>query len=348
MYISKAFGNFSDNRTIFALYQTVMELNYIIIFAAGVLVIAAFSFIFNKREGSSSSKIADTKLRDLTAQLQTVTKENEKLKAAMKSLQEYTHRVEMVNLELMAQKEKLEYNKIRLTHLQKQKEQFFATVVHDIKNPASSIKGFVELLENYDHNAEEQHEIMRTILAASASILDLAQKISVQIANQDGDHSPQYIKTSLKAIIDTVCSRNMVYAKSKKVKLINSSSDSLPYILIDKEKIGEAIENLVNNAIKYAPAETNVLVKAYYSDENVTVEVADDGVGIADEDLKKIFGKGAVLSNKPTGGEKQSGLGLWIVKSFVEEHGGNVSIKTKLGAGSVFKIELPRKSGTKA
>ena len=129
-----------------------------------------------------------------------------------------------------------------------------------------------------------------------------------------------------------------------KVKLVKKISSQLPELNIDADKIEEALDNLLNNAIKFAPQDTIVELSSYLKDENkktVVIAVRDTGVGLSEEDLRRSFQKGATLSAKPTGLEQSSGLGLWIVKKIIEEHGGKVWVESKLGFGSTFAFELP-------
>lgn len=263
------------------------------------------------------------------------------LKNQVTSLQLNVKNLESANLELSAQKEKLMDSKHQLQKLQAQKDSLFAMAVHDIKNPAAAIKSYVELLESYDLNAQDQQEILASLVDTSSRIVNLAQQMSVIIAQQAPEPALSLEPASIKSIIDSICNRNFAYAKRKNIKLINNSSPHVPKTLMDISKMEEVIDNLVNNAIKFAPEETVVQVRTFFSETKITVEVEDNGVGLSEEDVKKAFEKGGRLSAQPTGGEGSSGLGLWIVKNIIEEHGGTVSIKSKPGVGSTFGFELP-------
>jgi signal transduction histidine kinase len=246
-----------------------------------------------------------------------------------------------VNNELSQQKERLSSSKQQLESLQQRKEDLFAMAIHDIKNPAGAIKGYVDLLRSYDLNAVEQQEIMGHLVQTSSRIVEIAQSISTIIAEAETNNSLKLKRSPIKAIIDDVCNRNLVYANGKSVKIINSSSPDSPPVLVDKFKIEEAIENLVNNAIKFAKPETIVQVRSYFSSTDVIIEVADNGVGMSKEDAARAFSKGAKLTAQPTGGETSSGLGLWIVKNIIEGHGGKIELESKLGSGTKFTIKLP-------
>ena len=252
--------------------------------------------------------------------------------------------LETANLELLKQRDKLLYSKEKLELLQIKKNEMFAIAVHDIKNPAGAIQGYIQLLESYDLNATEQKEIMQSLIDTSAHIVKLAHDMAVVVAKEEPEAVLNIDNSSIKKIIDSVCIRNSAYAKSKNIKLINNSSPSIPDILMDAEKIEEVVENLVGNAIKFAPPKTIVQVRSFLSGNKVVVEVIDNGVGLSDSDLSKVFAKGQSLTPKPTGDEKSSGLGLWIVKKIIDDHNGNVSVKSKLGVGSTFSFELPNNS----
>ena len=161
------------------------------------------------------------------------------------------------------------------------------------------------------------------------------------IAQNKPEPMLKFESASIKKVIDKVCNQNMSYAKAKKVTLLNKSSNELPNVKMDDVKIEDVIDNLVNNAIKYGPENTIVEVRASVKNNMLTVEVKDNGVGLSENDMKRAFQKGAVLSAKPTGIEQSSGLGLWLVKKTIDEHNGKVWVESKLSIGSTFAFELP-------
>ena len=292
------------------------------------------------------------KINELTEYINHLKKEFKKLDIHNKFLNEQVHDLktyvsdlETANAQLVEQKEKLAESKHKLEALQEKKEKLFAIAVHDIKNPASAIKGYVELLEGYDLNANEQQEIMQFLIDTSGRIVELAQQMSIVIAKEEPEQELNFQKASIKSIIDKVCNLNFAYAKKKNIKIVNNSSAHSPEIIFDPEKIFEVVDNLISNAIKYSKSETVVQVRSYFNDKKVFVEVIDSGIGIAPEDMSKIFIKGAKLSSKPTGGEESSGLGLWIVKNIIDDHKGKIWVTSKQGIGSTFTFELPILNG---
>jgi signal transduction histidine kinase len=266
---------------------------------------------------------------------------NEYLKKQKADLEENIKNLESINVDLIAQKEKLVESKRQLELLHTQKDELFAMAIHDIKNPLSAMRGYIELLNSYELNATEQHEVMTSLVSSSENVCKLTQSMCTIIAQERPEPTLKFASTSMKKIIDDICNQNMSYAKAKSIKLFNKSSVGLPDIAIDEVKIQEAIENLVNNAIKYGPPESTIEVRTFIKGNALTVEVQDTGVGLSEEDLKRVFQKGAILTPKPTGLEQSSGLGLWLVKRTIEEHGGKVWVNSKVGTGSTFGFELP-------
>jgi len=293
-----------------------------------------------KKEELTDYKYSYDKLK---AEAKNLLEANGFLKIQIQELKDYVKDLETANVELVSQKEKLQDSNRQLSELQKHKDDLFAIAVHDIKNPASIIKGLIDLLTDYDLNAQEQQHIIKSLSETSSRIIDLAQKMSQVCARQKSEPEMVMEPASLKEVIDTVYKRNMAYANSKNIKLINNTSINTPNVVIDKGKIDEVVDNLINNAIKYGPEGTIVQVKSFFNQSKVTVEVIDTGVGFSEEDLKKVFQKGEVLSASPTGGETRSGLGLWIVKKIIEEHGGQITLESRKGKGSRFLFDLPIK-----
>jgi signal transduction histidine kinase len=112
----------------------------------------------------------------------------------------------------------------------------------------------------------------------------------------------------------------------------------------DHERLREAIDNLVSNAVKYSPVGGEIAVSAERAGHEVVVRVQDDGPGLSPEDAGRVFGRFQRLSAKPTGGETSTGLGLSIAKQIVDLHNGRIFVETAgTGGGAVFVIALPDK-----
>lgn len=269
--------------------------------------------------------------------------EIENLRAQIDGLVERTRELELRNKELQEQIHSLSQNKLDLEKLQTQKDELFAQIIHDIKNPAAIIHNLVELLRSYDNQAIDQQEIIQDIELTSQRILKLSQEFSRIVALEANRIPIEVMEAPLNEVVRDIVRLNQFNAERKSIKLLSELSEDIPDAEFDPQKISEVIENLVSNAIKFTNPGGIVKVRTYQKDAFVCCEVIDTGIGLTEEDIKKAFTKGAKLSAKPTAGESSTGLGLWIVKKLIDVHKGKVWVKSVLGKGSTFGFYLPIK-----
>jgi signal transduction histidine kinase len=274
--------------------------------------------------------------------------ENEKLKQELQSLRDQidalSNRADELNKqnkELKDNLDKISKSKSELEELQKQKDDLFAIIIHDIKNPAALIKSLVELLRSYDLTATEQQEVMEDIFVTTKKIVSLSQEVTKVLALESNTLKLNKEPVNIKYIVDEVVKRNMIAANNKSIAMKSEVPDNLPEIEIDAQKIEEVIENLISNAIKFSNEGGKVRVLAKANSRELTVEVSDNGLGLSEEDVNNAFQRGARLSARPTAGEHSSGFGLWIVKKMIEAHNGKVWVKSALGRGSTFAFSIP-------
>jgi signal transduction histidine kinase len=130
-------------------------------------------------------------------------------------------------------------------------------------------------------------------------------------------------------------------AKSKNIHIFVHNTATVSTVLADEQAVIQVLDNLISNAVKYSPHGKQVFVRVLRNAQNVRVEVQDEGEGISEADMTKLFGKFARLSARPTGGEHSTGLGLSIVKKMVEAMNGRVWCESELGKGATFIVKLP-------
>jgi signal transduction histidine kinase len=276
--------------------------------------------------------------------------ENANLKAEMSSMKGQidamsvrSNELASRNKEMEAKIELLSKSKSDLEELSKQKDELFAIVIHDIKNPAAIIKNLVDLLRSYDLTANEQQEIIEDIAETTLKIVQLSQEVTKILTLESSMLMLNLEPSPIKYIIDDVITRNKPNAYRKKMSLFAEVDSNLPDLEIDSAKIDEVLDNLISNAIKFTQEGGSIRVKAYKELRDIIVEVSDNGLGLSEEDVAKAFRRGQKLSNKPTGGETSTGIGLWIVKKIIDAHHGKVWIKSVLGKGSTFAFSIPQK-----
>jgi signal transduction histidine kinase/tetratricopeptide (TPR) repeat protein len=251
--------------------------------------------------------------------------------------------------EINAQKEniglqnvELEKKNEALSFLNEEKNHLIGIVAHDLRNPLSQIKGLVSVLQMSEEEVtkEEKEEYVRLIKNA---IDRMAMMINKTLdVNAIDSHRANLTKEKhdISAIFDTVANDFEKGAKTKNIQLIRQIEPQIIVPNMDKNYLTQIFENLISNAIKYSPSDTSVFLKAYKNSNFVTIEVRDEGQGISEEDMSRMFGKFQQLSAKPTKGEKSIGLGLSIVKKYVEAMGGKVWCESELGKGATFIVEF--------
>ena len=307
----------------------------IIIFSIQFIII--LYLVVNQKSGGSKYEVPN----ELIAENKRLAEENASMYSRVDAMKKNIVDLKGANLDLMAQKDALLQSKAQLEDLQAKKIELIEMAIHDIKNPAAAIRGYIELLESYDLNAVEQNSIIHSLFEISSQIIDITKEMTELMEKNKTVIELNIRKISVSEIITNVIRKNQGYAKTKEITLQQNIPADIPEIEADRTKIQEVIENLVNNAIKYGPKGTIVKLKASQHDSRLNIEVSDDGFGLSAEDIDNAFKKGSVLSTEPTGGETRSGLGLWIVKRIIEEHGGSVKVRSNVGKGSVFSFTLP-------
>jgi signal transduction histidine kinase len=143
------------------------------------------------------------------------------------------------------------------------------------------------------------------------------------------------------ALVSEVAEANRPLAVNKQQTIAVSAPPNI-VTMCDTDRIREAIDNLVSNAIKYSPIGGKISVAVAHEDDNTVIRVTDQGAGLSPEDLGRLFGRFQRLSAKPTAGESSTGLGLSIVKRIVDMHGGEVTAASPgPNKGSTFTVTLP-------
>ncbi len=311
-------------------------------------------FYFQKRYNEAESKTNAYKQRLLKAKetYDKLVKDFEELKEKFKGneekiaeLQSYIQELEEINAQLSKEKKIAEEKLRNLEELKKKRDEYFAMNIHDLKNPINVIKGYASLVKEYDLNADEQAEIMESMIRSAdkmiAIVSDMTDVIKGDIDKEQKEQKTSREGVSIPKLLNGIIKSNMAYAKRKNIKITNNVTDALPEIQGETVKISSVLDNLINNAIKYGPPGTEVKIESKFDDNYLYIEVIDNGTGIPESELKTIFDKGVIGSNKPTSHEDQTGLGLWIVKDTIDNHGGEVWVKSKIKEGTTFGFKLP-------
>jgi signal transduction histidine kinase len=222
------------------------------------------------------------------------------------------------------------------------KRQVLCALAHDIKTPLNVIQGYAELLaephsgySNSRESASYLNCIRQNINRIAKMITDFLDVSKLESLKSEGGND----SIQLNAIAEDVVLEQMVTARAKNLRLALELDENLEPVLGDFTQMQRALSNLVSNAIKFTPSGGSITVKSQRINKSVTIEVKDTGVGIPMEEMSGLFSEFHRLRSEVN--TEGTGLGLFIVKSIVENHGGNVSVQSEVGQGSTFTIRLP-------
>jgi len=233
----------------------------------------------------------------------------------------------------------------RLRQANSFKSEILGTVAHDLKNPLGVILGRTEILKELiansgmlDDNAQAQIAYIRDAANRLTEMVDdlvadaMADALDITIRREPVDIS---------VLVQEVAEANRPLAARKKQTVTVSAPQ--PYTaMCDSDRIREAIDNLVSNAVKYSPISGTIDIIVTQEGDNIVIQVTDQGAGLSPEDISRLFGRFQRLSAKPTAGETSTGLGLSIVKRITDLHGGRITVDSAgHDKGATFKMQLP-------
>jgi len=256
------------------------------------------------------------------------------------NLQELMARIN-VGERIVGLEQKLLEKQRELSDNNQMKNKFIGIVAHDLRNPLISIRGFSELLLKDSKNfSGEQNEFLDIIHATSRNMLaminDLLDISRIESGNMHLDLKPGSLKQLIMEKIQIISLQ-----AAKKHITIHKDLSAIPEIIFDAHRLGQAVDNLITNAIKFSPGGSNVYLRLEQENEQVSFSVTDEGPGIPQEEQHLLFSEFHRLSVRPTGGETSTGLGLTIAKKIIEAHNGRIDFKSRDGMGSTFRLILP-------
>jgi len=256
-------------------------------------------------------------------------------------VRERTHALTTANSRLSAQWS-------RLRRANEFKSEILGTVAHDLKNPLGVILGRAEMLNELA--AMEPIPLPRIqdqlghIRSSARQLTEMVNELISDAMMDTLDIAIRHESVDLAAMLAEIVVSNRALAE-KKQQTIHFASPPQQIWNCDPDRMREAVDNLVSNAIKYTPVGGRMELSMSVDDDGIAICVKDEGPGLSTDDLARLFGRFQRLTAKPTGGESSTGLGLSIVKRIVELHGGTVSAESDgPGRGATFIIRLPMAS----
>lgn len=229
-----------------------------------------------------------------------------------------------------------------LEEADKLKLEFLANISYQLRTPLNAISGFAEILahEYFGTLNERQQEYTTGIVEAGDRLLGLIDSILDLSTIEAGYMELDFQPTDLAEVFDQIAELAADWGRKQAIQVVMTPPQNTGPFLADAQRLRQILMNLISNSLKYTPAGGHIWVFAESDDQSVTVVVHDDGVGIAQEDQSRVLN---AFERRPQGREdKGAGLGLTLVKSFVELHGGKLAIDSEPGAGTTIRCHLPR------
>jgi len=226
------------------------------------------------------------------------------------------------------------------------KTELVSMVAHELRSPLTSISGFSELLLDPTVNREQSEEYATIILKEANRLSELINKFLDISKIESGKSQVKKSPMQICDVLDKVLDVNLHQAEKKGIVVSVKVAPDIPLVLADRDMIEQAVLNLFSNAVKYSPENTAIEIRLKDTDDAVLFEIEDNGYGISEESLPKIFDKFyRVSDNEHVRETSGTGLGLSLVKEIVEIHGGTISVKSKVGEGSTFSFTIPKYTG---
>lgn len=227
--------------------------------------------------------------------------------------------------------------------LDQMKSDFISVAAHQLRTPLATLKWLFKLLLDGDGGAltDKQMDLIAKGYQRNDEVIEIVNNL-LDVSEIEGGRLPfTFTETTLTDILKQVVDASQVHAQRKQVTVTLKQLHDLPPLKIDRQKIKMAVQNLIDNAVKYSNSNNAVTVEYSIDNDEVVVQIVDQGIGMSEETKDKLFTKffrgREAVSKDPSG----SGLGLYIVRNIIVKHGGSIDFTSQLGKGTTFTIRLP-------
>ncbi len=255
-----------------------------------------------------------------------------------------TENISNANNTIMKQQVKLNKQYNDLKEVNATRDKFFSIIAHDLKNPISAFMGVSNFLVKkfQDLSKDEIKEFIDEVNSSAKQLYELLENLLLWSKSQRGLINYHPMELELKSLILHNVDLLKMNADNKKIQLEYSIIENIK-VFADPNMINTILRNLITNAIKFTYEDGKVEIKAEIKDDFAILSVTDTGVGIAEENLNKLFKVENSISTLGTEHETGTGLGLILCKEFVEKHNGKIWVESKINYGSTFFFTIPLK-----
>ncbi len=229
----------------------------------------------------------------------------------------------------------------RFKQLDTMKSEFVATVSHDLRSPLTLMRGYATMLQMVGDLNEQQTSYVRKIISSVENMARLVSNL-LDLGRIEAGVALKLEMVPVADLLEQVVGGQQLQAAQKRIQLSSEiTPHTSPLLEADQALLHQALQNLVENAIKYTEAGGRVKVQVYERSANLVFEISDTGIGVAPVDQPRLFERFYRGVRREARIQRGSGLGLAIVKSIAERHGGRVWVESQLGKGSRFYLALP-------
>jgi signal transduction histidine kinase len=259
-------------------------------------------------------------------------------------LEDKRAQLEELNQQLNQSNRELNEANSKLRELAEMKEEFLALTTHDLRSPLTVISGVISFFTSgrLGELSPEQKNMVSMMERNTQNLIELVNDLLDASKLESGTMRLDLASLDLREVINELRETMLLpLAKEKEIELVETFPADLPFVKADRAKLRRILLNLLSNALKFTQKGGRVEIRAEQQDkERVSVSVSDTGVGIAPEDLARLFDKYEQTRSRATRGEKGTGLGLYITKQLVELHGSEITVTSEPSKGSTFSFTL--------
>lgn len=247
------------------------------------------------------------------------------------------YRMKLAQMDLL----RAEHEKTRIAYIAK--TEFVSTMSHELRTPLTSIKGAVDVVQSGQLGAlpEKVSSTLEVAQRNCTRLLSLINEILDLQRLENGNLSFSLQKVDLREIVSEAVSDNQPYASKLGITISFSPPEEPIWVNVDEARLHQVFSNVLSNAAKFSPPESEVMVYLKTDAEKARVCFHDEGIGLSENDAVKVFDRFTQLDSSDTRKIGGSGLGMNISKHIMEAHGGSVSYSKNSGAGTTFVVELP-------
>lgn len=245
------------------------------------------------------------------------------------------------HIELKISRDKLKIYNEELKKLNATKNKFFSIIAHDLRSPFSGFLGLTQLINDdlSSLSRDDLKKIAESMNNAAIKLYNFLENLLEWSKTQMDAINIQFSNNNIYNIFDEIYNISSESLIAKKIKFENNIDRDL-VLYCDYHTISTAFRNLISNSVKFTHNNGKITVNQYLSDNNLIISIEDNGTGISEQNLKNIFELDKKVVTIGTNKEKGSGLGLLLVKEFVEKNNGKLTINSQVGKGTIAEITL--------